>query len=479
MTRNSLKVTALAATALFSGAVGVNCSKGSKGDDTTGHIALALTLPTGATINSVSYRIRAGAAQAPATGPIADVTGTINTSDPNSTASVEHSFPASTADTVTLDATTTTGVACTGTSMPFDLAAGGEARVSVTVVCGVGGTPTQPNGSVIINGTFIDGNFCPLLTSWVASPLQTSVGGTINVGGTATDQNVGETVSYSWADGATVFATTATANYVCASAGAHTLTLSVVDSHAPSCTTSISIAVTCVGAGGAGGAGGAAAGAGGSAAGAGGSAAGAAGSVAGAAGSVAGAAGSVAGAAGSAAGAGGSAAGSNGGQTAACIQCEITNTMGGVCFNTSTSAVGATSNPAQFGCNGFTGAALTNCNLLLACLNSSACQGAIATANSTLASDYPFKSDPLPCLCGTSITKAACLTTTSWTGVCAAQYVQAAAGGNLLNLFTSNDSPIGVANNLMSCEIDSQTTPAQDPVNGIGIGVSCGGGLCL
>jgi hypothetical protein len=71
------------------------------------------------------------------------------------------------------------------------------------------------------------------------------------------------------------------------------------------------------------------------------------------------------------------------------------------------------------------------------------------------------------------------LTTTSWSGVCAPLYVQAAAGGNLLNLFTSSDSPIGIANNLMSCEIDSLTTPAQDPVNGIGIGVPCGSGVCL
>jgi hypothetical protein len=489
MTRNSMKATALAATVLLGGVVGANCSKGSKGDDTTGNISLALTLPGGVSINSVDYRIHAGAAQAPAVGPIADVTGTINTSDPNATASVAHSFPASTGDTVTLMATTAGGVSCTGTSMPFSLMAGGEAHVSVTVLCGTGGTtnPTQPDGTVYVDGTFtvVSGNVCPLLTSWVASPLQTSVGATISVGGTATDSDAGETLTYSWADGATVFATTATANYTCGAAGAHTLTFSVSDSHSPPCSTSTSIVVNCVAVSGGGGSTGAAGAAGGStgAAGAAAGSTGAAGAAAGSTGAAGAAAGST-GAAGAAAGAGGSAAGStgaagmgaagsNGGQTTACIQCEITNTQGGVCFNTSSTANSGTTNPALFGCNGFAGADRTNCNALIACLNGSACQNTIATAVSTNAADYPFSDDPTPCLCGTSISKAACLQASSWSGPCASLYVAAAAGGSVLNLFGSTDSPIGVANNLMSCEIDSL------PASGFGIGVPCGAGLCL
>jgi hypothetical protein len=475
MTRNSLKLTALAATALLGGVVGVNCSKGNKGDDTTGNIALALTLPNGYTINSVDYRIHAGMPSG-----ITDVTGSINTSDPNSTASVAHSFPASTGDVVTLTAVTTGGINCTGTSSAFDLTAGGEAHVNVTVLCGSTDQthPNQGNGTVFVNGTFTvqNGDICPLLTSWFASPLQTSVGGTISVGGSAIDGDAGETVAYSWTDGATQFATTANASYICGAAGAHTLTLTVTDNHSPTCSTSISIPVTCVavGAGGSGGgaagAAGGAAGAAGGAAGAAGSVAGAAGSVAGAAGGVAGAAGGVAGAAGGAAGAGGGAAGSPGtGQSAACLQCEITNTTGSVCFNTSSTANAGTTNPALFGCNGFSGADKTNCEALIACLNGATCQAQIATANATLAGDYPFNDDPLPCLCGTSISKATCLTSSSWSGACAPQFVAAAAGGNLLNLFTSTDSPVGVANNLMSCEIDSM------PASGFGIGVPCAG----
>ncbi len=89
------------------------------------------------------------------------------------------------------------------------------------------------------------------------------------------------------------------------------------------------------------------------------------------------------------------------------------------------------------------------------CLRSTACQTAITTATSDYAESGSNFDDPHPCLCG-SVSLAACLGATTWTGPCATQYVAAAAGGSVLNNYGNSASPIGLANNLMTCDVDSQ-----------------------
>ena len=88
MIRSSTVKVAALAVALSGGGIAVNCSKGSNGPSGTGKVSLAFALPSGAAITDVAYDIKAGAP----TG-IADVTGHINTTDPNSTPSVEHQLP--------------------------------------------------------------------------------------------------------------------------------------------------------------------------------------------------------------------------------------------------------------------------------------------------------------------------------------------------------------------------------------------------
>src|SRR5262245_18627409 len=107
----------LAAASLSVGALAVNCSKTDRSSDDVGGIKLALTIPGGLTVNSVNWTINSSTNMSLASG-------TINTSDVNSSASVDTSCPASTGDTLTMSATTTTGVACTGTSLPFNVVAG-------------------------------------------------------------------------------------------------------------------------------------------------------------------------------------------------------------------------------------------------------------------------------------------------------------------------------------------------------------------
>ena len=120
--------TTLAVLAPLSGVVAVNCNNtktASNGPD--GVLSMALTLPGGVSISSVSYIIHS----AQPTGAPADKTGTIDTSNGMATPSVETSYPASTNDTVTLNATTSDGEPCTGTSSQFQVNSNGQALVSV------------------------------------------------------------------------------------------------------------------------------------------------------------------------------------------------------------------------------------------------------------------------------------------------------------------------------------------------------------
>jgi hypothetical protein len=471
MIRTSAKMTALAAATLLVSLATVNCSKNRGGDNQDiGHVNLALTVPSGAHINSVHYLIHAGMP-----GGITDVSGDINTSDPNATASAYHSFPASTADVVTLTADTSAGVHCQGASMPFNVVAGTVAMVDVTLLCG-GSVPTQGSGSISINGHVVEGDNCPLLTSWAASPLQTSLGGKIDVAGAASDADVGVTpgegLTYLWTGGTFTDPTAVSTQFTCTVAGTNTLTFTVSDNHVPPCSAQITIPVSCVG-------------------------------------------GTVCGngvvetgeqceppsvgicdatchflppmcgngfvemgetcdppngttcsatcqsiapiVCGNGVVETGETCDPPNGTTCdatchtitgpvetACQMCEISATTAGTCFQTSSTANAGTTDFTKFGCNGFTGADKTNCDALIGCMRTNHCGGG---------------DDPTPCLCGT-LSAATCATTSpaSLPGVCASKYIAAANGGDVFGLFFSTDSPIGISNNLYTCDVDAPCT---------------------
>jgi len=229
------------------GAMAVNCSKSSDNGGVI-HIALNIT-PGGPAVNSVHWQIMSS------TNTLIKQ-GDINTSDLNATPSVDTSCPAGSGDTVVLTATATDGTKCNGQSMPFNVIAGQQTPgIGVQLICG-GGTPTQPNGSVIVNGTVIAGDNCPLLTAWEASPLQTTSGAQINVSAAATDADVGQTVSYAWTtsdtSGTGTFAmpTSAVTTYTCGAPGTATLTVTASDNYMPTpCTTAMTFPINCVAAG--------------------------------------------------------------------------------------------------------------------------------------------------------------------------------------------------------------------------------------
>ena len=97
MIRFSAKTTKiLAAITLLGGAIaGVNCNKSNGGNTSNGVGLMRLALTTGGvTINSVHYKI----VKSDMTAFVPPIEGDINTMDPNSTPSVEHSVPASSGD---------------------------------------------------------------------------------------------------------------------------------------------------------------------------------------------------------------------------------------------------------------------------------------------------------------------------------------------------------------------------------------------
>jgi hypothetical protein len=451
MIRNSLKMTALGAVALLGGAIGLNCSKGSGSD--SGSVKIAFATSGGDSINSVSYKITASLTNATL------VAGSINTSDINATASLDVALPPTAAgatDTVVLTATTTKGVACTTAPTTFTVTSGANTNVMLSMVCGTATQSTVP-GTVDITTSVTSAASCPSITSAVVAPDQTSVGATASVSATGFDPN-GNTLTFAWGPAANFApATAASSTYTCTAAGIQAITLAINNGN---CTATVPLQITCVGATATGGTTGAAgAPATGGTPGTGGTPA--TGGTTGAAGAPATggtpgtggtpATGGTTGTGGAAGAAGMSGAG---GASVACDMCEFTDSAS-FCGGTTLNPNGPTT-LAVFGCEGLSGADVAECEALAACLRGSACQAAIQGATPDYAESGSGFDDPHPCLCGaTSLTTCLGLANTAFTGVCAAQYLAASDGNSILNHFGDNATPVGIANALMSCDVDS------------------------
>ncbi|HVV51566.1 MAG TPA: hypothetical protein VHO06_17990 [Polyangia bacterium] len=410
--------------------------------------------------------------------------------DPHATVSLDIVLPVTPAgdkgDTVTLTATTSTNESCTGTSAAFPVLAGTNPAVTMTLTCG-GGSQSGQTGNIGVTATLVEGDNCPSITSAVVGPDETSVGSSATVAATAVDPDASETVSYAWAPAANFAAPTSAATaYTCTVSGTQTFTLTVSDNHMPTpCTTTATLTIKCDGAvcgdgiveageqcdppnvGNCGpncqfltGTGGTTGAAGAPATGGTGGTGGAAGAPA--TGGTTGAGGTAA--TGGTTGTGGvmASCGPNGEDCAACESCEIAATNNGVCFNTSPPTA-AGSSPSTFGCDGFTNANdKANCLALLTCLRSTTCQNLIHSATSDYGEAGVGFDDGTPCLCNSTTattTKSVCLGASAWTGVCAPQFVAASVNSTgtetpVMALFDTT-FPVGVAMNLMTCDIDS------------------------
>jgi hypothetical protein len=212
---------------------------GDQPGDSRGQVVLGLSLPGGVTISAVDWKVFSAASP---TVPVAS--GTINTSNGRATASVNLSLAQGSGYTVNMTTTTSDGIPCSGTSSAFNVIPGATfVPVAVTIACG-NVTPGPGAGQIVVTGTVVAGDSCPVLASSVISPEATAAnGGIIDATVSATDADPGESISYTWAATAGSFSSphTATTEYLCGPAGTQSLSVVITDNHVP---TACSVIVT-------------------------------------------------------------------------------------------------------------------------------------------------------------------------------------------------------------------------------------------
>jgi len=176
--------------------------------------------------------------------------GTIDTSDPNATASVEVFGLEPGQYRIELEAGSDDGASsCRGSAM-FDVTAGVATEVAVLLGC----SGEERLGAVRVNGDF---NICPELTKAVVAPLQTSVGNVIDVRSQAVDAE-GDAIEYSWTADSGTFANPSAAAtfYTCEETGDHQLTISITEKGSDACVDDWTVDIRCVDGSGTGGTGG-------------------------------------------------------------------------------------------------------------------------------------------------------------------------------------------------------------------------------
>jgi hypothetical protein len=128
-------------------------------------------------------------------------------------------------------------------------------------------------------------------------------------------------------------------------------------------------------------------------------------------------------------------------QSPACQTCEQKTYSSGPAKFTCLASL--YSNATGFACQAFTGQLQTECNALRTCILTKHCSSG---------------DDPTPCYCGALDATTCVAQGAPTTAPCYAEYQAALAGGpagTVFDLFTDPTSPIGVANNLLTCDVDA------------------------
>jgi hypothetical protein len=203
-------------------------------DNETGEVGIALQLPGGIAIDSVSYSI---------TGPRGFIrTGTIDVSASTMVTALISGIPAGTGYTITLAATTTdASTSCTG-SATFDVMPRKISSAVVPMSC----LEAPRTGSVLVDGKL---NICPTIDGIEANPAEVQIGGSIALSASAHDSDAGPNpISFGWTSSGGTFSDAAARNptFRCTTPGTVTLRLTVSDGDpAPSCADTSTAQVTC------------------------------------------------------------------------------------------------------------------------------------------------------------------------------------------------------------------------------------------
>ncbi len=213
--------------------LGLGCSGSSAPEESSGSLGLTLELAPGIVINEVLWKITGG--------EMAPMSGTIDTSAPEATASVEvFGLPPGDGYLVELTAIGEDGeVACRGDAN-FDVDSGESTDVMVMLNC------KAPDR---LGGVRVEGkpNFCPQLVKVVVSPLATDVGATIDLSALAVDVE-GDDFAYRWSSfgGSIDGRTEPTATFTCDRVGPASVTVQVFN-ESFDCFESKTIQVECIG----------------------------------------------------------------------------------------------------------------------------------------------------------------------------------------------------------------------------------------
>ena len=194
----------------------VSCSESTQ-EGESGSLSLQLTIGGDVDIDEVDWLITGGDMDA--------MSGTINTSAPGATASVEvFGLPPTVGQdyTIVMEADGSDGTTCRG-SEDFGIDVGEVTEIMVFLNC----KRPQRLGAVRVNGKF---NICAELVKATASPLETSVGNDIDLTSQAEDAE-NNPIDYSWSGtgGSIADPDAASTTYTCQEAGDHTITISVTD----------------------------------------------------------------------------------------------------------------------------------------------------------------------------------------------------------------------------------------------------------
>ena len=208
------------------------CATDTASDGSTGSLSLALAVPGGFEIDEVTWTIRGG--------DMPDMSDTIDTTAPGSTASVEvFGLPQGTDYRIDMQATSTDGeLRCEG-SAPFHIQAGEVTEVHVMLNC----KRPQRFGAVRVDGTL---NLCAELTRVVVSPLRTSVGSSIDLQSAAADEE-GDAIAYLWTSRSGQIEDPIAANttYTCTEARSDRITITVSDDGFDHCMSEWTVPVNC------------------------------------------------------------------------------------------------------------------------------------------------------------------------------------------------------------------------------------------
>ncbi len=204
-------------------------------------LRINLEVADGTTIDEVEYEITGNG--------MMPMGGTIDTSAPGATASVEQfGIAPGEGYLVTMVATSADGSTMCGGAATFDVGAGVSTEVDVMLNC----KGTERFGGVRVNGKL---NICAVLDKVVVAPLQTASGYALDVRALGSDEE-GDDVAYSWTATGGEFenANAAQTIFTCGEASEEELTIEVSDDHFEYCVDSWTVPVNCVDVDGAGGA---------------------------------------------------------------------------------------------------------------------------------------------------------------------------------------------------------------------------------